>query len=644
MKQKRKSYLRQRIITGLMVLSIAFIAFLTYRDILGYFFTDTDTLTAIDTSRIQSFLDVGRIFTEPLMSGTTLVEIVKGYGPIAALSYSLDYSLWGLNPFGYHLTDLILHILVSVLVFFLIRSLTNGNQAIAWLSAIIFTTHPILVEVVPGISRRRDILAALFLLLSLLLFLKQFSQSSRNRSYLLLSICFYALALGAKEIAIILPFLIFTYLMASSLSDETENKLFRAVKGSVPYFIATLVVLAWRTYILQGIGGYVDASLGERTFGAISHIWRIITSYFVNLVYPTDFLSAIPNFSPRTLSLIGLFALFIFLLSYRRTLFSIVGHKGGRAKRALRALFLALVLLSFIGVLAYPLVSPYINQLLQQAYYGKGLKFLTDAMGGRDFTPLENYFYIARDLILMSFSLSLVFSVIGLYCSLGMDRRQKVVNFFKSSAHGRSVVFLLVWLSLPLGIYLAHTVFFRRYLYISIIPFSAMLSIMLVESFQFIIQRIRRDRQPSTSSYRLPFISSAAAPFVIAAGLLISLLAYSPLVRTYGEWEDSGNISSIILHGLSGFLAKLPNDAVLHVYNLPSGISSYEAEIPHAKEVAYLADFSIKSWLDLNHPTNQMEVIVHNRSKLALWPAELNLTWEKGDARNVMIMIRYDSK
>ena len=95
--------------TSLLALSIVIIAYLTYRDMLGYFFTAQDSTTLIDTGRVRSFRDVLRIFNEPLMNGTTLTLLSIFYRPIATLSYSLDYAIWGLDPFGYHLTDLILH-------------------------------------------------------------------------------------------------------------------------------------------------------------------------------------------------------------------------------------------------------------------------------------------------------------------------------------------------------------------------------------------------------------------------------------------------------------------------------------------------------------------------------------------------------
>src|SRR5688572_3029620 len=199
MKLEQKRFL----ITSVLVLSIILLGYLTYQDMLGYFFTAQDATTLIDTGRVHSFQDVLRILNEPLMNGTTLTKLSLFYRPVATLSYSLDYSIWGLNPFGYHLTDLILHILVALAVYLLLLRLTEGKRAAAWLGAVLFTTHPILVESVPSIPRRHDCIAVLLLLLSLLLFMKHRSSPRRGSIYLLISLFCYLLALGAKEIAVI---------------------------------------------------------------------------------------------------------------------------------------------------------------------------------------------------------------------------------------------------------------------------------------------------------------------------------------------------------------------------------------------------------------------------------------------------------
>jgi len=196
--------------TGLLVTSIILILFLCWRDIFGYFFTAKDSFTLIETSRIQSTKDIARIFSEPLMNNTKFINKYKYYRPIACLSYSMDYAIWKLNPFGYHLTDFLLHLLVTILIFFFIRLLLNGEQFVAWLSAVVFAIHPTLVEVGPATARRHDILAALFILGSLILVMKQNFSTFHNKSLGFLSVLFYAFALGAKEIAIILPMLVWS--------------------------------------------------------------------------------------------------------------------------------------------------------------------------------------------------------------------------------------------------------------------------------------------------------------------------------------------------------------------------------------------------------------------------------------------------
>lgn len=75
----------------LIAVAIGFIP--PYRPVLGYFFTGTDTLTLIETSRIESASDVAEILGKPLMWGSDFVQRGSFYRPVAALSYGLDYAL-----------------------------------------------------------------------------------------------------------------------------------------------------------------------------------------------------------------------------------------------------------------------------------------------------------------------------------------------------------------------------------------------------------------------------------------------------------------------------------------------------------------------------------------------------------------------
>jgi len=623
--------------TLFMILSIALIAFLTYRDTLGYFFTATDTLTLIDTSRIQSLGDVTRIFTEPMMNETAFVEIAKFYRPITTLSYSLDYSIWKLNPFGYQLTNLILHILVTTLVFLFVYALTTGRQAIAWLSAVVFTTHPVLVETVPATARRSDIIAALFLLLSLLLFLRHLSTVSRTRGFLLCSILFSALALGAKEIAIILPLVIFAHLAIFSEERSPKIRITRALKASISYFVVAFVLLAWRTYVLKGLGGYVNTPFG--IINLAPTFIDIIRSYSGDVLYPVDFLkllwTPVPKVAQSLISLGALTILVVLLVLRGRSLLGTAKLRAsGRLMKIIDRLSAGGVIISLAGIFALPWIGPLVNKVVEKAYYDEGPQFLTSAMEGRHSLPLEFYFQRAQYLILAVFLFTLVFSVIWL-------SRHEANRFLTSTSSGRLITFCSIWVCLPLGIYLASRTFSHRSMYTPVIPFSIILSTLVVGGFQSIRDKWKArkdDTSPASRSKLMKHIPS----LLIAGGLLLSLLLYSPLPRDYQEWDDSGKISAMFLCELSELVPKLPNDATIHIYNLPDGISSYEARIPHAKEVAYLADYSIKSWLDLNYPSNDMKVVIDHRSRPATLPNDLCLEIEPRDDLDIAIRVKLD--
>ena len=79
------------------------------------------------------------------------------YRPVVTLSYFVDYSLWGLKPYGYHLTNVLIHSVNAVLVFLFVLLLIKGRRA-AFLAALLFAVHPVLTEAVNAISLREDLL------------------------------------------------------------------------------------------------------------------------------------------------------------------------------------------------------------------------------------------------------------------------------------------------------------------------------------------------------------------------------------------------------------------------------------------------------------------------------------------------------
>ncbi len=129
----------------------------------------------------------------------------KYYGlwnPLIWLSLMFDYQLHGLNAGGYHLTNLILHVMSSLLLFWLFNRMTGAIWRSAFVAAL-FALHPLHVESVAWIAERKDVLSAFFWMLTLCLYVYYTERPVISR-YLLVFLSF-ACALMSKPMVITLP-------------------------------------------------------------------------------------------------------------------------------------------------------------------------------------------------------------------------------------------------------------------------------------------------------------------------------------------------------------------------------------------------------------------------------------------------------
>jgi hypothetical protein len=128
------------------------------------------------------------------------------YVPLSWMTLGLDYLLWGMNPAGYHATNLLLHAVNAVLVYFLARRLLGVESPIgATVAALAFAIHPLRVESVAWITERRDMLSLLFSLVSVLLYLRALGEATRFRHRYVWSLVAYACALLSKATAVTVP-------------------------------------------------------------------------------------------------------------------------------------------------------------------------------------------------------------------------------------------------------------------------------------------------------------------------------------------------------------------------------------------------------------------------------------------------------
>ncbi len=124
------------------------------------------------------------------------------YQPLVLASLTADYAINGLDPFWFHLTNLLLHIINTLLVFTFIRKLLN-SESMGLLVMLLFGLHPLHVESVAWVTERKDVLYSFFFLLSLNLYTRYYLKNKLSHYWL--SFVFFILALLSKVSAVTLP-------------------------------------------------------------------------------------------------------------------------------------------------------------------------------------------------------------------------------------------------------------------------------------------------------------------------------------------------------------------------------------------------------------------------------------------------------
>lgn len=171
-------------------------------------FVYDDLVTVEENLFIRDWRNLGKFFTADYYVRSEEYS----FRPLVTLTYFADWALFKEDPRGYHLTNLLLHLLAGLAVYALGKRISSSPR-IGFLAALIFLIHPAQAEAVNGISFREDLLCALFCFLSLLSYVKIGWQGKRNSTSYALSLLFFILALLSKEMAVALPLVITAYLL-----------------------------------------------------------------------------------------------------------------------------------------------------------------------------------------------------------------------------------------------------------------------------------------------------------------------------------------------------------------------------------------------------------------------------------------------
>ncbi len=227
-----------------------------------------------------SFENLKIIFTEPYMGL---------YQPLSILSLMIDYFSANLNPGHFHLTNVFLHIVNTLLVYRLIEKLFSNNK-LAIITAVLFGIHPLHVESVTWITERKDVLFSLFFLLSLIQYIS-FVKEKRNIRYIL-AILFFLASLMSKPQGVML----FASLFLIDYLFSRKNNLKILLGEKLPFILIALFFGFLTLYFSAGKTQSVDF------FSRIILSGYTFAIYLIKIFFPLG-LSAIYPY-PQSISVI----------------------------------------------------------------------------------------------------------------------------------------------------------------------------------------------------------------------------------------------------------------------------------------------------------------------------------------------------
>jgi tetratricopeptide (TPR) repeat protein len=208
--------------------------------------------------------------------------------PLTWISHMLDFKLFGSNPWGHHLTSVLIHAANGILLFLALKQMTGAP----WRSLIVaglFALHPLRVESVAWISERKDVLSAFFGLLALWMYAcfarESKAQGGRPKLFYGLTLLFFALGLMSKSMLVTFPFLLLL-LDFWPLERWRQNGKWRLVLEKIPFFLL-VVPVSIAVYFAQKGGGQflLRFPLGFRLETALMGYAR----YLGKMFWPTDF-------------------------------------------------------------------------------------------------------------------------------------------------------------------------------------------------------------------------------------------------------------------------------------------------------------------------------------------------------------------
>ena len=287
-----------------LLLIILAITFIVFSPALKDGFTNwDDNLYVTDNTLIKSIsFDNLRKFGD---------NVAGNFHPLTMISLAVNYYFHKLDPFYYHLTNILFHLLNTVLVFFLVKKISRKNIFITFFTTLFFAIHPMHVESVAWVSERKDVLYSFFFLAGLLLY---YLYIEKRKGLLLLAVfLLFVLSDLSKSAAVVFPVLLL-------LIDYYEGRKLntKVLLEKLPF----LLIAVWIGIIAihtqsqsNAIGDFKYYSLLERiriaAYGLITYIIKFVVPFRLSSFHPYP-KGGFPAY--YNLSLIAVLALIVYFI------------------------------------------------------------------------------------------------------------------------------------------------------------------------------------------------------------------------------------------------------------------------------------------------------------------------------------------
>jgi len=208
------------------------------------------------------------------------------YKPLTLLSFAVEYHFFELNPLIYHLTNLILHLLNTLLVYIFLYLLC-GKRSVSFIAALLFGIHPLHVESVAWVSERKDVMCSFFYLSSLVCYMNYLKES--KPLHRLGVLIFFIASLITKPMALTLPFVLGLIDIIKKRPLSIKSLLEKTFILSIAFFIAIINFLASQIFRLEmnlPVFTYSIENILIICYAPIFYLTKLLFPTHLSAIYP----------------------------------------------------------------------------------------------------------------------------------------------------------------------------------------------------------------------------------------------------------------------------------------------------------------------------------------------------------------------